>query len=117
MDDEHTLREAEARVMAALTPDDAVQRRVVMRALAEEQTRRSHAHWLRHAAFAIATLVLILGVSGWLWRRPPTSSSPSLTVVSRGSMVVVESPDGRRWIIGPSPQRIAEGTYVIAVRE
>lgn len=118
MDDEYTLHEAEARVRAALTPDDAVPRRVVMRALAEERMRPSGTRRWRNTALGIAAFVLLVGASTWQWRRTPAvTSSPSLTVIGRGSMVVVESEDGRRWIVGAPPERSTGGSYVIAVRE
>lgn len=119
MDDEHTLREVEARVRAALSPDDAVQRRVIVRALAEDRTRPPLTHRLRYAALGLAAaLMLLLGAGTWQWRRATLeTSSPSLTIIGRGSMVVVESEDGRRWIVGPSPARSTGGSYVIAVGE
>jgi hypothetical protein len=32
-------------------------------------------------------------------------------------MVVVESQDGRRWVVGPPPERRTGGNYVIVVRK
>ena len=32
-------------------------------------------------------------------------------------MVVVEHPDGRRWIVGPPPERRAGRNYVIVVQK
>jgi hypothetical protein len=118
MDDEHTLREADARVRAALVPDDAAARRVVLRALAGDRRGlgvRRHSY----AALGAAILALLLGASAWQWRRaaPQTLPPPSLAVVGRGPMIVVESRDGRRWIVGPPPERRTGGNFVIAVQK
>jgi hypothetical protein len=116
MDDEHTLREADARVRAALIPDDAAFRRVVLRALANDRARPPGVHRLSYAVVGATALALLLGASAWQWRRT-APATPSLAVVGRGSIIVVESQDGRRWIVGPPPERRAGGNYVIVVQK
>jgi hypothetical protein len=44
---------------------------------------------------------------------PP--AAPSLAITGRGSFVVVDSEDGRRWVVGPAPDRPAGGNYVIVL--
>jgi hypothetical protein len=118
MDDEDTRREADARVRAALTPDDAVPRRVVLRALGDNHARPAGARRLPYAVVGAVVLALLLGMSAWQWRRAtPARVSPSFAVVGRGAMVVVESQDGRRWVVGPPPERRTGGNYVIVVRK
>ncbi len=119
MDDERTLPETDARVRDALLPDEAVTRRVLERAFASDRARAPEARRLR-PVLTIAALALIVGVAGigvWQSRRPvsaPVSSAP-LALTGNGSIVVVEHPDGRRWIVGPPPERPTGGNYVIAV--
>ena len=125
MDDEHTLREADARVRDALRPDDAIAQRVLERALADDRAPRPGARG-RRSAVAIAAFALVFclaGVISWQSRRaispaaPTPVSSDSLAVTGMGPIVVVEHPDGRRWIVGPPPERRAGGNYVIAVQK
>ena len=123
MDDEHTRRDVDARVRAALRPDDAFARRVVDRALADVRAPRRSARGRRFAV-AVAACALIVSVGGvvaWQSRRgaspPAPVPSESLAVTGTGSLVVVEHPDGRRWIVGPPPQRRTGGNYVIVVQK
>jgi len=122
MDDEHTLRETDVRVRDALLPNDAVAQRVLGRAFADDSAPRRGARG-RRLAVAIAAFALIFSVTGviiWQSRRPASPSpvsSDSLAVTGTGSIVVVEHPDGRRWIVGPPPQRRAGGNYVIVVEK
>jgi hypothetical protein len=120
MDDEHTLREADARLRAALNPGDAVPHRIVTRALMDAGAPRRSSRTLRFAsAFAVLAMVLLVAV--WRPRRvppappAPSSASAPLAVTGSGSMVVVEHPDGRRWIVGPPPEPRAGGNYVIVL--
>ena len=125
MDDEHTLREADARVRRALWPDDAVARRVLDvldRAIADERAPRRRARGFQSAVVLAAALILcVTGVIVWQSRHAPSApgpaSSDSLAVTGTGSMVVVEHPDGRRWIVGPPPERRAGRNYVIVVQK
>jgi hypothetical protein len=115
MDDESNLHDVDARVRAALMTDAAVSDRVVTRALADGPRRP-----LRRSPYAVAiaaALTLILGAGGWAWRRAarPPAASPSLAITGHGSILVVDSQDGRRWIVGPAPERRRGGNYVIVV--
>ena len=118
MDDEHTRLEADERLRAALRPDDVVSNRVVTAALAADPAPRHSSRRLRYAA-ALAALVvaLALGTGAWQWRRPAPVAAAPFVVTGRGSIVVVEHQDGRRWIVGPPPERRASGNYVIVVEE
>jgi hypothetical protein len=118
MDDEHTRHDADARLRAALNPGDAVSHRIVTRALKDAGAPRRSSRRLQYAsAFAAITVVLVVGV--WRPRRVPPPAVPSapapLAVTGTGSMVVVEHPDGRRWIVGPPSEPRASGNYVIVV--
>jgi hypothetical protein len=124
MDDEHTLRETDVRVRDALRPDGAVARRVLEHALATDGARRPRAR-RRQFAVAAAALALVLSVTGVIWQSrhapspaaPAPVSSDSLAVTGTGSIVVVEHPDGRRWIVGPPPERRAGRNYVIVMEK
>jgi hypothetical protein len=121
MDDERTLREADTRLRDALLPDEAVARRVLDRALADARAPRRSARGRRSAVAIAAALILsVTGVIVWQSRHPPSPApvaSDSLAVTGTGSLVVVEHPDGRRWIVGPPPERRAGRNYVIVVQK
>jgi hypothetical protein len=113
MDDEARLSETDGRVRAALAADPEATRRVLTAALGA----RSNQSWRRPYAIAGAAALCGLGAAAWLWHAtgPPSSAMPPLTVTGHGRLIVVESQDGRRWIVGPSPPPRAAGSYVIVV--
>lgn len=118
MDDDRTLRETDARVRSALIPDDALTRRLVIRSLADARARPPGVGRARYSVVGAAALTLLIAASVWQWRRAtPPAPLPSLAIVGRGSMVVVESQDGRRWVVGPPPERRTGGNYVIVVQK
>ena len=112
MDDEHMLRGVDARERRALR-SDGVGQRVAARAFADGRASipRTRRPWL--AVVAAVALALCVGV--WQWRstlrRPPVP--PPIT--GRGSVLVVDSPDGRRWVVAPAPERGTAGNYVIVL--
>jgi hypothetical protein len=113
MNDDDNLFDLDTRVRAALTPETEAARRVVMRALADGDEKPRRQQRLR-VALLTAAVVALLVVTGWQWRRGASRAMPpSLAITSDGSMLVVESEDGRRWIVGPSPTRSTAGSYVI----
>jgi hypothetical protein len=84
MDDEHTLREADARVRRALWPDDAVTRRVLDvldvldRAIADERAPRRRARRFQSAVvFAAALILCVTGVIVWQSRHAPSAPGPA----------------------------------------
>ena len=123
MDDEHTLPEVDARLRAALSPDQAATARIVARALTYGGTplRRPQLPPRRVlAALALIALAIAVGIGVWISRRAATVAvaiAPTLplAITGQGSMVVVERPDGRRWIVGPPPEPRAGGNYVIVL--
>jgi len=124
MDDERTLHETDARLRAALHPGDAVSQRIAARALEQAGApRRQSERPLRLRELAVLMLVALavaIGVSAWKSRRATSVAvavAPALplAISAQGSIVVVEHPDGRRWIVGPPPERRAGGNYVIVV--
>ena len=114
MDDETNLSEVDARVRAALSAGPDATHRVLAAALADRSRR------FARRRYAIATAaVVVSGLAVGTWRWPGTAPSPwattSLKVTNRGSLIVVESADGRRWIVGPAPARRTGGNYVIVI--
>jgi len=119
MDDESKLLEVDARVRAALIVDGVASRRVVMRALADDGRRVKEVRRRPFIVVTAAALALLLVMSAWQWRRGARVpvSAPSLSITGEGSMLIVDGQDGRRWVVGPPPQRRTGGNYVIVVRE
>jgi anti-sigma-K factor RskA len=117
MDEERGLLEVDARLRAAVAPDVEAARRIAARALADD-TRPTQRRWRAPLAIAIvAAIVVIAGVAAFQWRRSTAAvPSRSLTITSAGSMLVVESPDGRRWVVGSSTPR-RSGNFVMVVSE
>jgi ferric-dicitrate binding protein FerR (iron transport regulator) len=117
MNDEPRLLEIDSRVRAALRTNHAPCRAIVARALAVTP-RTPSPRWRRPFAMATAAaLALLLVVAALTWQRSAGGSrSPSITVTSAGPVLVVQSEDGRRWIVGPSMPR-RNGSYAMVVRE
>ena len=117
MDEERRLLEVDARLRAAVAPDVETARRIAARALADD-ARQAPRRWRAPLAIALAAAVVaIAGAAAFQWRRSTAAlPSRSLTITSAGPMLVVESPDGRRWMIGPSAPR-RSGNYVLVVPE
>src|SRR5262245_25386618 len=114
MDDEDDVHEIDARLRAALPPDAEVQRRIAARALANTANAGSRRP---SALLAAAALVLVLGAAAWFARRPRQSPPPltTLSITSRGSMLVVDGDNGRRWVVGRPAEPRPPGRYVIVV--
>ena len=109
MDDERERDEIDERIRAALAVDAAASRRIVEGALATDDARKR-----RFGLGALlTTAVVVIVAAAWWHMRPP----PPLELAIRGkqSWVVVNSSDGRRWIMGPAPVRPQRGSYVIVV--
>jgi len=117
MDDESRLPEIDALLREAVTPPDAAVDRVVLKALGDREPPRTGRLWV--AVVTAVALVLLLGVG--VWRRARIAERrappPSLAITGEGSMLVVESQDGRRWVVGPPPQRRIGGNFVLVVPE
>ena len=118
MDDERTPDDVDRRVRAALVIDEAVSRRVLARALKAPGTRPSRGRRVMNAVAVALGIGVVVGIGmWWLGRNAPATASPAaLRITAKGPVLVVESPDGRRWIVGPPPARQTGGNYVIVLR-
>jgi hypothetical protein len=118
MDNERRQAEVDARLRAALMPDAVTARRVATRSLAHPR-RRVTPMRRRLVVGAAAAFTLTAAMVIWQWRptrvQPPARTS--LAITGDASIIVVESSDGRRWIIGPQLERLTQGSYVIVVPE
>jgi hypothetical protein len=65
----------------------------------------------------LGTAVVLIVLSVWQVRKRAGEHAlpTSLAITGEGSMLVVESQDGRRWIVGPAPEPRIGGGYVIVV--
>jgi hypothetical protein len=115
MDDDANRYEVDARLRQILRPPSAAIDRVMAGALARRQTREPGQRW-RWAAVTVAVL-LIVAVVTWqrALRRDPTV--PVIRVSRNASMLIVQSSDGRRWLLTPPAERPRGGHYVIVVPE
>ena len=121
MDDEHERLDVDARLRAALAPDDDTTRRIVARALSAREEPPRRLQPIAGVAGVVAVLLLAAG-GAWVSRsriaptpRPtPPARELSLTISGHGPIVVVERGDGRRWIVGPASAP-RPGGYVIVV--
>jgi hypothetical protein len=114
--DEPDLHDVDSRLRSVFKADVDASRRVAARALTNEMPP-SPPRWRTPLAIVTVTAIaLVVSVAGYLSRRhaaPPPSRS--LTITSAGPLLVVESLDGRRWVVGPStPRRSGNYTMVIA---
>jgi hypothetical protein len=113
--DESTLREIDQRVRAALRPAPATAVGVVRRALAENRAPKNDASRFQYG-IAVTMAMFLLAVGVWHWRTQQiTTATPSLSLVGRGSTVIVESADGQRWLVGPVAESRPSGNYVIVL--
>ena len=117
MDDENKRLDVDRRVRRAVSPPADVVDRVVMRALTDNAPPPQHRRRMGFAVVTVATVVLLVALTVWQGRnRAGEHALPtSLAITGEGSMLVVESQDGRRWIVGPATKRPTGGGYVIVV--
>jgi hypothetical protein len=120
MDDEPGLHDIDRRVRAALAPDETAIHRVLARALQGSGVRTpvTRARGVARVTALVCAAVLV-AATVWRWRQgsaPEAPPPPAFTITGSGSVVVVDSPDGRRWVVGSAPARRTGGNYVIVLR-
>ena len=117
MDDEHTPHDIDRRVRAALAIDDAISRRVLARALKAPIERPPRGTRVKSAVALTAGLAVVVGIGVWRQGRDAPAPAPpaALRITAQGAILVVESQDGRRWVVGPPPARQTGGNYVLVV--
>lgn len=99
---------AERRLRTVLQPDDEGVRQVIAGALSPDR----QIHPLRPLGLLAACVVVLL-VIGQLWRAS-APLPPALHISGTGSVVVVTSDDGKRWVVNVRREPAARGEYVIA---
>ena len=109
-------RDVDARVRAAVQPTADTIDRVLTRALVQDAFPPRRRHW-RTTATIVAVLTAVIGPLAWRWRTVRETGGAGLTFAIRGEakLVVVESEDGRRWIVGTGGEPHRAGNYVIVV--
>ena len=108
MRDEDRSSEGERRLHLVLRPGDASVARVIARALRPSQQRPR-----RHVGVIGASLLALAVAATLFWRGTAPSPAP-LVISGSGSIVVVTSDDGRRWLIQTQQSSPGRGEYVIA---
>lgn len=104
------LSDAERRLRRALRPGDDRVKDVIDRALSTAGRPRP-ARVVRLLPAAIVALIAA-GVLAWRTWAP---GAPALTIRGSGSVIVVTSEDGRRWVVDERDAPAARGQYVIVV--
>jgi hypothetical protein len=110
MHDDDVLTAAERRLRRVLRSDDDRLGDVITRALSAERRIRFAAR----ARLIVAAFVAALILGTLLWRasvRPPAA----LTISGSGSVIVVTTEDGRRWLVDKRNDSPPRGHYAIAV--
>jgi hypothetical protein len=117
MDDENKLPDVDTHVRAAVNPPASVVDRVVKRALTDNDGPPQNRGRWRVVVVTVASAVLLVALTLWQGReRTPENQVPtSLAITGDRSLLVVESHDGRRWIVGSVPERPVGTSYVILV--
>jgi len=117
MVNDHEQPEVDARLRAALAPDEETVDRVVMRALAAETLAAPRRRSTYALVVTIVTVVglVVISMSSRPRRAPPPAVAASLSITGHGSLLAVEGTDGRRWIVGAPPGRTQRGAYVIVI--
>ena len=98
----------ERRLRAVLLPDDERVRRVIAGALTPDR----QIHRLRLLGLLVACVVALLVIPQF-WRAS-APLPPALHISGTGSVLVVTSEDGRRWVVNVQREPTARGEYVIA---
>ena len=110
MRDDDVLTVAERRLGRILRSDDDRVSDVINRALSPERPIRSRGG----ARVLVAAFIALLALGTFVWRAsaPPPAA---LTISGSGSVIVVRSGDGRRWLVDERNNSRPRGRYVIAV--
>ena len=98
----------ERRLRAVLQPDDERVRRVIAGALSSDR----QIHPLRPLGLLVACVVALLVIAQF-WRASDPLPS-ALHISGTGSILVVTSDDGKRWVVNVQRESTARGEYVIA---
>jgi hypothetical protein len=112
MRDDDVLTDVERRLRAALRPDDERVRHVIRGALS---SGNGIDRWRRLPLVAAGAVALVI-VAALAWYSYP-SAPRGLHVSGSGSMIVVTSDDGRRWVVNTSRSSEVRGGYVIVIPE
>ncbi len=116
MDDGQERCEVDAWVRNALAPDREAGARVAVRALATSHASTSAPRRRPFALLAAAALALLAVLVGFQWRHAGLAGArPDVPIPGGGPLVVIESPEGQRWIVGRSPDRPGGGSYVMVI--
>jgi hypothetical protein len=116
--DEQDRREVDTWVRNALMPDSAAAARVAARALAGSRASKTASHRMPFVVLTVAAFALVAVLAGLQWRRgAPAPALPTVPIPGGGPLVVIESPDGRRWIVGRSSERPGGGSYAVVIPE
>jgi len=112
--DERTPHDVDRRLRAAFAIDDGVGRRVVAKALRTTPAPVYSGH-MKSAVALVVAIGVAVGLTLWRpWHAAPAPPA-GLRITATGAILVVESQDGRRWIVGPPPARPSGGNYVLVV--
>ena len=110
MRDENELTAEERRLGRLLRSDDDRVSDVIRRALSPERTTHARAR----ARLLVAAFIALIGLGAFVWRLSAPRSA-ALTISGSGSVIVVTTEDGRRWVVDERNESRPRGQYAIAV--
>ena len=110
MRDDDVITEGEHRLSRVLRPENERVRHVITRALAPGPRTRP----IGGARLLAAALMALLVLGMVIWRASAPRPA-SLTISGSGSVIVVTSDDGRRWILDGRNESETRGQFAIAV--
>jgi hypothetical protein len=108
VNDDDVLTDVERRVRAVLRPDQEQVRHVIKGALAIATAPQRQRH-VRLLAAGTAALAIVVAL---IWRTS-APVAPVLHISGSGSVIVVTSDDGRRWVVNTQRTSEVRGAYVI----
>lgn len=110
MHDDDVLTAAERRLGRMLRADDDRVSDVINRALSPERPIRSRGR----ARLLVAAFIALLALGTFVWRASAPAPA-ALTISGSGSVIVVTTEDGRRWLVDERNESRPRGHYAIAV--
>jgi ferric-dicitrate binding protein FerR (iron transport regulator) len=110
MRDDDELTAAERRLGRMLRSNQDRVNDVINRALLPQRTMRARGR----ARLLVAAFIALIVLGAFVWRAPAPPPA-ALTISGSGSVIVVTTEDGRRWVVDERNESRPRGQYAIAI--